>query len=782
MNRRDLILTFAVVCGAFILLSLWPFPLLHPVVWKPVAAAAGLRPPADPFYGAYRGLLALIFKTMPVGGALLAVQLVARALVAAATGIVYAVLCDFCVPALRPEPRLAGLFRPMGRLVAGMAALVFLCLDPVWRAGQSLSPTTVFLFLMALSGWLFLRFAMRRGLLPLYLSLFLLGVLSGECMLGAVLSIIALFCLRYIIATSPSDPLADEFMWEMHALWLTLAWLAGCAASVGLGVGLFLKSGGLMAVEGGDSFGLLAFYLRKVWELFCKAADPLGWMMGLFGCVAPFVVAVMMLKYARKDDSFIPDLVGAAYVLVGAVSFSQMIGANSFWPALGVSQSESVPSETLRAFFFVFALFAFVLTLVVFGVNALCRNYRSIAHWRFPDSMEVPAAAQLAAWLGRSRKWRIRGVLAVLLLIPLAATFSRRLPRERAMMSVMDAYADEVLRELDGRDTVFTDGSFDCLVELKALEAGRPVRAVSMMAPNTGYERAIRERAAENDEDVALFANDAASALRTWVEADSPRLRRCAVQLGFEYWKRFGKSPPPFSGVLALPGGELSGRIAEGRTVGDRLSDEALEVSRRRNPSGTSDRELKRLYPFVLWRLSRIMRLRAQSDAVERRYADSIRATQRSEELDGANYELEAMRLSSSWLKRSKKGGLTPREGLAIGLARADFTLAADYAAKVLRADPNDSRAHFATGMKYLLSEEYLLAEHHLLRCLEGNPGEPAALNNLANAELKLGKIAEAEAHARQALDRLPKNDAIRGTLARIRQVAAKSREGGRGL
>lgn len=776
MKRRDLLLTLAVACGAFLLLSLWPFPLLHPGVWKPVASAAGLRPPSDPFCGAYRALLALIFKTMPAGGALLAVQLAARALVAAATGLVYAVLCDFCVPALRPEPRLAGLFRPVGRLVAVMAALVFLCLDPVWRAGQALSPTTVSLFLLALSGWLFLRFATKRGLPSLYLSLFLLGVLSGECALGVVLSITVLISLRHLIAASPSDPLADEFMWKMHALWLMLAWLAGCVASAGLGVGLFLKSGGLAAVEGGDSLGLLALYLRRAWELFCAAAKPSGWMMGLFGCVAPFVVAVMMLKYARKDDSFIPDLVGAAYVLVGAVSFSQMIGANSFWPAIGVCQSETIPSETLRAFFLVFALFAFVLTLVVFGVNALCRNYRSIAHWRFPDSMEVPAAAQLAVWLGRSRKWRIRGVLAVLLLIPVAAAFSRRLPRERAMMSVMGAYVDEVLREMDGRDTVFTDGSFDCLVELKALAAGRPVRAVSMMAPNTGYERAIRARAAENDEDVALLAIDAASALRTWVEADSPRLGRCAVQLGFEYWKRFGKDLPPFSGVLALPGGESPERLAVGRTSGDTLSAEALAVGRGRNPSGTFDRELKRLYPFVLWRLSRIMRLRAQADAVERRYADSIRATQLSEELDGVNYELAAMRLGSSWLKRSKKGVLTPREGLAIGLARADFILAADYATKVLRANPNDSRAHFAIGMKYLLSEDYLLAEHHLLRCLEGNPSEPAALNNLANAELKLGKIAEAEAHARQALARMPENDAIRGTLAQIRKAASKSR------
>ena len=489
MKRRDLLLTLAVACGAFLLLSLWPFPLLHPGVWKPVASAAGLRPPSDPFCGAYRALLALIFKTMPAGGALLAVQLAARALVAAATGLVYAVLCDFCVPALRPNPRLASLFRPMGRLVAGMAALVFLCLDPVWRAGQALSPTTVFLFLLALSGWLFLRFATRRGLLSLYLGLFVLGVMSGECALGAVLLIIAVPCLRHVIATSPTNLLADDFMWEMHAFWLTLAWLTGCVASVGLGIGLFLKCGGLAVVEGGDSLGLMVFYLRTAWERLCGAARPSGWIMGVVGCVAPFAVAAMMLKYARKEDSFIPDLVSAIYVLVGAVSFSQMVGANSFWPAIGVCQSETIPSETLRAFFLVFALFAFVLTLVVFGVNALCRNYRSIAHWRFPDSMEVPAAAQLAVWLGRSRKWRIRGVLAVLLLIPVAAAFSRRLPRERAMMSVMGAYVDEVLREMDGRDTVFTDGSFSR--RISAPEAGTASPAAEISALTSGPIRAI---------------------------------------------------------------------------------------------------------------------------------------------------------------------------------------------------------------------------------------------------------------------------------------------------
>ena len=97
--------------------------------------------------------------------------------------------------------------------------------QPFTAGPMYMGAITVFLFLLALSGWLFLRFATRRGLLSLYLGLFVLGVMSGECALGAVLSIIAVPCLRHVIATSPANLLADDFMWEMHAFWLTLAWL-----------------------------------------------------------------------------------------------------------------------------------------------------------------------------------------------------------------------------------------------------------------------------------------------------------------------------------------------------------------------------------------------------------------------------------------------------------------------------------------------------------------------------------------------------------------------------
>jgi len=69
------------------------------------------------------------------------------------------------------------------------------------------------------------------------------------------------------------------------------------------------------------------------------------------------------------------------------------------------------------------------------------------------------------------------------------------------------------------------------------------------------------------------------------------------------------------------------------------------------------------------------------------------------------------------------------------------------------------------------------MAERYFVRCLKKRPGEPAALNNLANTEAKLGKFAEAEGHARQALEKLPGSPEIEKTLSRIKELAAKAKQ-----
>ena len=129
----------------------------------------------------------------------------------------------------------------------------------------------------------------------------------------------------------------------------------------------------------------------------------------------------------------------------------------------------------------------------------------------------------------------------------------------------------------------------------------------------------------------------------------------------------------------------------------------------------------------------------------------------------------------SSCVQRGAR--LTLREGLKIGLDRADFRLARTYAQQVLASDPQDSAANFAIGMGYFVEEQYARAEEYLKRCLEKNPGEAAALNNLAIALMRQGKYDEAEAKAMQAVRALPKSKAVRKTVYAILEERQKAKE-----
>lgn len=735
-----------VALGAFWVLSVWPFPTLHPDAWEPVACAVGLRPPEDPFSGLYRFVLALVVRVLPPAWLMGVLPLLAHALVAAATGFVYMVVRDVGARAFTDESESAARFRSVWRLAAMAPAVVFLCMDPVWRAGLSPTPTTVLLPLVAGTALLFVRFALYGSLGALYASAFLAGVASGEHLVGLVPFLAEMVFLRIRSGAFEGDEAEGVDGWR-HAWGLIVVWMVGLAIEVALAAGVFRTCGGVVPDGGNGWLGLLDFVGREVWTRVAGAATPVGWAMGGLGCVALCAFAVTMYMRARWEDGFTVRLCGFTYKLLGVLALAQIAGISPLWFVRGANPSALVPSETLRAFFFALAFTAFALVFAAFVAQTV---------------------------YGGSR-WQFVSAVIVLLVLPVLVLPIRRQQRERAMLALMGDYADEVLDETRGRETIFTDGAFDALVELKAWRCGRRLVALSMMAPNTDRERAVRLRAAENDEDVELLQNDASAALRTWVKFDSPRLPRVAAQLGFEFWRGQGRSEPSYSGVAALPGDPSEETVRRGRAAADALAARALEIGLGERPFATGDRALRRLWPFLLWRLSRLQRMRSDADSAAGRAEDAARAGKTAERLDAANADFVQLNLGSNWLKRARTGALTPREGLAVGLARADFEYASAFAEKVLSADPDDARAHFALGMRDLLQGNYADAERHLLKSLARNPDEPAALNNLANAQFGLGKLAEAEENARRALRRLPNSESVRRTLERIRKKMENS-------
>ena len=741
----DALVTAGVALGAFWLLSVWSLPTLHPEVWEPVACAAGLRPPENPFYGCYRLALALVFHLLSPAWAMKALPLLAHALVAVATGLVYAVVREVGGAAFAPESaEWSARFRFVWRVAAVAPACVFLGMDPVWRAGQSPTPTTILLPLFAGTVWLFVRFIVQGRLKALYAAALLAGVASGEHLGG-----IALFgtgmALLWIRSKSLDDSLGDVVDGWRHAHTLTFVWLGAFAVSLVVGIGVFRDAAGVAPDGAKGAFGWVEFVCREGWRQVAGAATPAGWMAGLLGCAGLCAIVVAMYLRAWGKEDFVLNLCGLTFGLLGMMALAQIAGSSPLWRVLEGTASELVPSDSLRTLFLSLAFGAFTLVVAGFVALAVCGDCR----------------------------WTMVPTLVVLLALPPLALSGRIQAREREMLSVMASYADEVVRETDGRGAIFTDGAFDALVELTAWRKGRCLVALSMMAPNTDRERAIRLRASENDEDADLLQNDASAALRTWVKNDSPRLSRVAVQLGFEFWKGLGRPEPSYAGVAALPGESSEKTVREGGEAADALALRMLEAERALHPFSTGDRALRRLWSFLLWRLSRMHQMRADAADVAGDAARAAQIRKTAERLDAANRELVQMNLGSNWLKRVRPGALTPREGLAVGLARADFAYAADFAEKVLSADPDDARAHFALGMRHLLQRQYAEAERHLLKSLARNPDEPAALNNLANAQFGLGKLNEAEANALKAQQRLPTSEPVRRTLERIRKGKA---------
>ena len=170
-------------------------------------------------------------------------------------------------------------------------------------------------------------------------------------------------------------------------------------------------------------------------------------------------------------------------------------------------------------------------------------------------------------------------------------------------------------------------------------------------------------------------------------------------------------------------------------------------------------------------------RMRANEADTRKDSAVSEREHVMADRLDSLNPEWQKVQEKMDWI--GQRGGMriTPREGLKIGLERADFKLARSYARKVLSMDGDDVHANFALGMSYFTEKQYGRAEMHLKKCLIRAPGEPAVLNNLAIVQLRLGRYAEAEANALKALEHLPDSSEVKTTLRHIRSARDKVTE-----
>ena len=764
---------------AFLLLTVWSLPMVHPLAWGDLCVAAGLRPPENAFHGFCRLILSLLYATLPATWVLLTARILANILVAGAVVGVYAVSRDFLPYLMNTDVHHMRIVRPICRGIAAMTALLFLCIDPVWRAGQCLTSVTVLVVLIVLAALCFMRFLQGGGVGALYLCFLVLGAFSSDSLVGVPMSIAAMVWLKLSVKNNVTfSGLSDDLIWGILFKRLVGAWLLAWGLGIGVGLTMFVRSGGLDAVEGTSVVSFALNYLMSVVGAALPAAGFAGWFYGLFVCICPFVLACAMMRRASGKDEFLTSGVETVFALI---AFSSLLQIGAMTPLMSwcrIKLLTLVPSESLLAIFQTFTLASLAIASSVFGFDICCRNYRRIINRQLVESNDRQLPLGVARSLVGARGFK-RGVFtSVLVVLPCLVLIGRYQGQDHEMARLVMRFVSEVVDECRGRSVIFTDGAFDPLIELCAHAEGEGLVAVSTLSQNTSYERTVRTRAVETDEDASLLANDGITALRTWIESgNSNRLSRCAAMVGWEFWKRKKGELPTVSGVVIVPGESSARRIGQGRAAADEMAEDVLALCRQGSPSAADDVSLRRLFPFVQWRLAQVLRYRAYSDALAWRYDESVKSTDVAEKLDVTNPCLAELN-KRTFMKKIQNGGvLTPREALVIGLARADFRLAAYFAQPILKTDPDDARANFAMGMQHYLAEEWAMSEQYFRRCLKRAPNDPAVLNNLANVQARLGMFAEAEANVAKALVRMPNSPEILKAQSQIKELARKAKK-----
>jgi len=122
-----------------------------------------------------------------------------------------------------------------------------------------------------------------------------------------------------------------------------------------------------------------------------------------------------------------------------------------------------------------------------------------------------------------------------------------------------------------------------------------------------------------------------------------------------------------------------------------RLANRMLALYAESAPMDVTDRALRSAFIFAQWRISRMCRMRADALDKAGKTGEAMEETELADKLDAKNASLAQLRRQMDWVGMQKGARLTLREGMKLGLDRADFRLARTYAQQVLKVLPDSS-------------------------------------------------------------------------------------------
>ena len=750
----------------------WRYAWLPPGAWEDVAVAAGLHPPEAAFPLLWHAIVHPLFRFFDMAQAIRILRFGGFVSLGLVAMLLMAIFNETLPTAMRSRTQRRAWCRWIVRVVLVQGVVLCVCSDPVWEVGQVFGPAMLHLLMLLGAILVFVRYALRKGIIQgWYWTMLILGVMSGETTLGLLLAVACLFFCRLraeLNADKMQNPLADPFVRTMVMRRMTVIAAVGWLVAVLVNVAFFCMQDGLEAHDL-SGFQYSVTYLHNYWKLLTTASSPSGWMLSIIVVLVPFVLSIVHLSVATDDDKFLPYWYAAYFLLVGLVAFLQLAGWQSFWFWTWTGDGNAVESPLLKCCCSFLSAQTFTYALCVLGVEVYFRNYKRIAGIKYQDSVEdTELGADLAASLRRfSRISRLSLLLEPLVMFALVVPY-RMQTTTRGIIRALYDFARQTAWESQDARFVFTDGTLDTAVELCAREQRRELLPLSLTGGSTERERFLRGRGALDEEDREMMSYGAVDALRTWLRHKQQRLDDVAVQLGFELWTLAKKPQPPVAGLVARPSGFPPGLAKEGIERAHALVARVLDVYAGDDELEATSSSLRDLFTRMQWRVARMCRMRADILDRSKQTDAALAESQRADDLDAHNASFQFVRKQLEMVGQGKNFRLTPREGMRLGMERADFRMAEMFARQVLYSDPNDVSANFVMGMFYFGNQQYGRAEIYLKTALARKPKSLSILNNLAVTQLRQGYLEEAEVNVRRALEVDPESLEARRTLSNV--------------
>ncbi|MGN0853664.1 MAG: hypothetical protein ACI4Q3_09865 [Kiritimatiellia bacterium] len=549
----------AVVLGLFASAFIWwlSYPGVHPDAWNECAVAAGIRPPTTLLAGHWRLLARGVYSLLGVAAGGTALGILGKVSAGVLTAFGY-LLCREMLAILTCVDGTVHAWtrrrwRCFSRQISVVAALLLLCADPVWTIGQTFSPVTLMALEFLLSACLFADFLRSGSMRPLYCAALLLGFFGSVSPLGMAMPPVFCLVVHLLLVRGhlPCAQLFDPLTRQISKWILVFNWATGLLIGVVLNVGCFLALDGLAAI-GGAAGNLPLTYALELWHAVTQAASSGAWIVWAGVVAMPFVLAVALLRRATDTERFLDFSLGLFFFLFLCLAYSQVAALRSLW-FWRLSGATTVNSSLLLVVGSVMSVLTIAGGLAVLVVDVYCRNYRWLAAMLNPDGRPIRPHPHSRGM----RVMRVMLFVGVALLLLAGALPGRWQPKTARMLQLISDFTHEIVDEAGDARWLFTDGQFDCGIELEAVRRhglrGGP-RCIPLMRGRQARSDYALRQLMTNQEDRLCAAIGGRNVLRTWQQDKPGEIAASALMLGLDAWKACGgKDDLSVSGVLARP-------------------------------------------------------------------------------------------------------------------------------------------------------------------------------------------------------------------------------------